>query len=74
MTPSTASGFRAKTTKEQRLDHALDAAGEKPLEEYVRRRRGAGQSWTDIAFGLRSLTDIAVTEQALRRWLGSIID
>lgn len=74
MKSTTATGFRAKTAKEQQLDHKLAALGEEPLETYVRSSRANGDSWVEIAFQLRNLTGIKVPDQALRRWLRSVID
>lgn len=58
----------AKQTTTQRLaEHLLGAS----LEEYVRRRRTAGESWRQISLGLRDDIDLDVTEAALRSWYGA---
>lgn len=55
-----------KTTTHILADHLLDV----PLAQYVGAKRAAGESWRNIALGLRDDTDgqVNVTHETLRRW------
>ena len=54
-----------KPTRTRRL---LDRAVPGGLDEYVRNRRNAGQSWETIAGDVRNTTREDITANTLRRW------